>query len=50
MIYDNVWYFPISINHKQPRIENKKLGNLTSNELAFSIAQTLSMEQAYFKS
>ena len=50
MIYDNVVYFPISINHKQPRIENKKLGNLTSNELAYSIAQTLSMEQAFYKS
>ena len=50
MVYDNVWYFPISINHKQPRIENKKLGNLTSDELAFSIAQTLSMEQAFYKS
>ena len=38
MIYDSVWYFPISINHKQPRIENKRLGNVTSNEMAFSIA------------
>ena len=49
MIYDNIWYFPLSINHKQPRIENKKLGNVTSNELAYSIAQTLSMEQCFYK-
>jgi peptide/nickel transport system substrate-binding protein len=49
MIYDSVWYFPISINHKQPRIENKRLGNVTSNELAFSIAQTLAMEQAFYR-
>jgi peptide/nickel transport system substrate-binding protein len=49
MIYDNVLYFPLSVNHKQPRIENKKLGNMTSNELAFSISQTLSMEQAFYK-
>jgi peptide/nickel transport system substrate-binding protein len=49
MVYDGVWYFPISINHKQPRIENKKLGNMTDNEIAFSIAQTLSMEQGFFK-
>lgn len=49
MIYDSVWYFPISINHKQPRIENKRLGNVTSNEMAFSIAQTLAMEQAFYR-
>jgi peptide/nickel transport system substrate-binding protein len=49
MVYDGVWYFPISINHKQPRIENKLLGNMSNNELAFSIAQTLSMEQGFFR-
>jgi peptide/nickel transport system substrate-binding protein len=49
MVFDNVWYFPISVNHKQPRIENKKLGNVSTNEMAFSIAQTLSMEQCFYK-
>jgi peptide/nickel transport system substrate-binding protein len=49
MLYDNLWYFIPSIHQKQARIENKTLGNMTNNGSAFSIAQTLSMEQAYFK-
>jgi len=48
-IYDNVWYFVPTVNQKQPRIESKDFGNCTTNEMAFSIAQTLSMEQVYFK-
>lgn len=49
MLYDNVWYFIPSIHQKQARIENKNLGNMTNNGSAFSIAQTLSMEQAFFR-
>lgn len=49
MVYDNVLYFPISVNHKQPRIENKKLGNVSTNPICFSITQTLAMAQCYYK-
>jgi peptide/nickel transport system substrate-binding protein len=50
MIYDNVYYFVPTVNQKQPRIESKDFGNVSDNEMAFSIVQTLSMEQVYYKS
>ena len=50
MIHDYVYYFIPTIFQKQPRIESKRLGNVTDNPDAFSIAQTLSMEQTFFKS
>jgi len=50
MVHDNVFYFVPTVNQKQARIEKQDLGNCTSNEMAFSISQTLSMEQVYYKS
>jgi len=50
MVYDYVWYLVPSVNQKQPRIENKDFGNCSDNELCYSIAQTLSMEQVFYKS
>ena len=49
IVYDQVCYFVPTVFQKQLRIENKKMGNTTTHEEAFSIAQTLSMEQCYFK-
>ena len=46
---DAVYFLIPTLNQKQARLENKKLGNMSTNPLCFSIAQTMSMEQAYFK-
>lgn len=46
---DFVYFLIPTLNQKQPRLENKKLANMTSHPLCFSIAQTVAMEQAYFK-
>jgi hypothetical protein len=49
MLYEHIWYFVPTLNLKRPRIESRDLGNVTSNEQAFSIAQTAAMEQVFFR-
>ncbi len=50
MLYESIWYFVPTANQKQPRIESRDLCNVTSSEQSFSIAQTLAMEQAFYRS
>ena len=50
MLYEHIWYFVPALNLKRPRIESRGLGNVISNEQAFSIAQTAAMEQVFFRS
>ncbi len=49
IVYDNVFYFVPNVEQKQPRIESKKMGNVMTTEDCFSITQTLSMEQVFYK-
>ena len=49
MLYENVWYIVPVANQKRPRIENRDLRNVITNEEAFSLAQTLAMEQVFYR-
>ena len=49
MLYEDIWYFIPAGNQKRPRIESRDFGNVTSNEQAFSIAQTFAMEQVFYR-
>jgi len=49
MLYQDVWYIVPVANQKRPRIESRDLGNVMSNEEAFSLGQTLAMEQVFYR-
>jgi peptide/nickel transport system substrate-binding protein len=50
MLYENVWYIVPVANQKRPRVEGRRLGNVTSNEKSLAPAQALAMEQVFFRS